>query len=99
LTPKLKLYPSEVRWVDNRLGETVLLIFLPRVKERLDRALEYLRSSGQRLDSVYIASDSDYSSLERAVRKINEEYDARVVADIIGKMTALPNRRTERLYP
>jgi hypothetical protein len=69
--------------------KTVLLIFLPRVKERLDRALEYLRSSGQRLDGVYIAADSDYAPLERAVRKINEEYDVRVVADIIGKMADL----------
>ncbi len=69
--------------------KTVLLIFLPRVKERLDRALEYLRSSGQRLDGVYIAADSDYVPLERAVRKINEEYDVRVVADIIGKMADL----------
>jgi hypothetical protein len=59
------------------------------VKERLDRALEYLRSSGQRLDGVYIAADSDYAPLERAVRKINEEYDVRVVADIIGKMADL----------
>ena len=69
--------------------KTVLLIFLPRVKERLDQALEYLRSSGQRLDGVYIAADSDYAPLERAVRKINEEYDVRVVADIIGKMADL----------
>lgn len=69
--------------------KTVLLIFLPRVKERLDRALEYLRSSGQRLDGVYIAADSDYAPLERAVRKIHEEYDVRVVADIIGKMADL----------
>jgi ParB-like chromosome segregation protein Spo0J len=69
--------------------KTVLLIFLPRVKERLDRAVEYLRSSGQRLDGVYIAADSDYSPLEKAVRKINEEYDVRVVADIIGKMADL----------
>ena len=69
--------------------KTVLLIFLPRVKERLDRALEYLRSSGQRLDGVYIAADSDYAALEKAVRKINEEYDVRVVADIIGKMADL----------
>jgi ParB-like chromosome segregation protein Spo0J len=69
--------------------KTVLLIFLPRVKERLDRALEYLRSSGQRLDGVYVAADSDYAPLERAVRKINEEYDVRVVADIIGKMADL----------
>ena len=69
--------------------KTVLLIFLPRLKERLDRALEYLRSSGQRLDGVYIAADSDYAPLEKAVRKINEEYDVRVVADIIGKMVAL----------
>src|SRR2546427_2014906 len=69
--------------------KTVLLIFLPRVKERLDRALEYLRSSGQRLDGLYIASDSDYAPLEKAVRKINEEYDVRVVADIIGKMADL----------
>src|SRR5438552_3849037 len=69
--------------------KTFLLIFLPRVKERLDRALEYLRSSGQRLDGVYIAADSDYAPLERAVRKINEEYDVRVVADIIGKMADL----------
>ena len=69
--------------------KTVLLIFLPRVKERLDRALEYLRSSGQRLDGVYIAADSDYAPLEKAVRKINEEYDVRVVADIIGKMADL----------
>src|SRR6266704_1995912 len=69
--------------------KTVLLIFLPRVKKRLDRALEYLRSSGQRLDGVYIAADSDYASLEKAVRKINEEYDVRVVADIIGKMADL----------
>jgi ParB-like chromosome segregation protein Spo0J len=67
----------------------VLLVFLPRVKERLDRALEYLRSSGQRLDGVYIAADSDYAQLEKAVRKINEEYDVRVVADIIGKMADL----------
>jgi ParB-like chromosome segregation protein Spo0J len=69
--------------------KTVLLIFLPRVKERLDRALEYLRSSGQRLDGVYIAADSDYAPLEEAVRKIHEEYDVRVVADIIGKMADL----------
>jgi hypothetical protein len=69
--------------------KSVLLIFLPRVKERLYRALEYLRSSGQRLDGVYIAADSDYAPLERAVRKINEEYDVRVVADIIGKMADL----------
>ena len=69
--------------------KTVLLIFLPRVKERLDRALEYLRSSGQKLDGMYIAADSDYAPLERAVRKINEEYDVRVVADIIGKMADL----------
>src|ERR1039458_7995901 len=67
----------------------VLLVFLPRVKERLDRALEYLRSSGHRLDGVYIAADSDYAPLEKAVRKINEEYDVRVVADIIGKMADL----------
>jgi len=69
--------------------KTVLLIFLPRVKERLDRALEYLRSSGQRLDGVYIAADSDYTPLEKAVRRINDEYDVRVVADIIGKMADL----------
>jgi hypothetical protein len=69
--------------------KTVLLIFLPRVKERLDRAIEYLRSSGQRLDGVYIAADSDYSPIERAVRRINEEYDVRVVADILGKMADL----------
>jgi ParB-like chromosome segregation protein Spo0J len=68
---------------------TVLLIFLPRVKERLDRALEYIRSSGQRLDGVYIAADTDYASLEKAVKQINQEYDVRVVADIIGKMADL----------
>jgi hypothetical protein len=69
--------------------KTVLLIFLPRVKERLDRALEYLRSSGQRLDGIYVASDTDYTPLENAVRKINEEYDVRVVADILGKLADL----------
>ena len=69
--------------------KTVLLIFLPRVKERLDRALEYLRSSGQRLDGIYIAAESDYAPLENAVRKIHEEYDVRVVADILGKMASL----------
>jgi hypothetical protein len=69
--------------------KTVLLIFLPRVKERLDKAIEYLRSSGQRLDGVYIAAESDYTPVEKAVRKVNEEYDVRVVADIIGKMADL----------
>jgi ParB-like chromosome segregation protein Spo0J len=69
--------------------KTAILIFLPRVKERLDRALEYLRSSGQRLDGVYIAADTDYAPLEKAVKKIHEEYDIRVVADIIGKMADL----------
>jgi hypothetical protein len=83
--PKVKIEGLDVE-IDFK---TVLLIFLPRVKERLDRALEYLRSSGQRLDGVYIASDSDYAPLEKAVRKINEEYDVRVVADILGKMAAL----------
>ena len=67
----------------------MLLIFLPRVKERLDRALEYIRSSGQKLDGIYIAADTDYSALEKAVRKIHEEYGVRVVADIIGKMAEL----------
>ena len=38
---------------------------------------------------MYIAADSDYAPLEKAVRKINEEYDVRVVADIIGKMADL----------
>jgi hypothetical protein len=69
--------------------KTVLLIFLPRVKERLDKAIEYLRSSGQRLDGVYIAAESDYAPVENAVRRIHEEYDVRVVADIIGKMADL----------
>ena len=69
--------------------KTVLLIFLPRVKERLDRALEYIRSSGQKLDGVYIAAETDYSPLEKGVRKIHEEYDIRVVADILGKMADL----------
>jgi len=69
--------------------KTVLLIFLPRVKERLDRALEYIRSSGQRLDGVYIAAESDYAPLEKAVRKLHEDYDIRVVADILGKMADL----------
>jgi len=35
------------------------------------------------------AADSDYAPLEKAVRRINEEYDVRVVADIIGKMADL----------
>jgi hypothetical protein len=83
--PKVKIEGLDVE-IDFK---TVLLIFLPRVKERLDRALEYLRSSGQKLDGVYIAADSDYSPLEKAVRKIHEEYDIRVVADIIGKMADL----------
>jgi hypothetical protein len=83
--PKVKIEGLDVE-IDFKM---VLLIFLPRVKERLDRALEYLRSSGQRLDGVYIAADSDYAPLEKAVRKINEEYDVRVVADIIGKMADL----------
>ena len=69
--------------------KTVLLIFLPRVKERLDRAFEYIRSSGQKLDGVYIAADTDYSPLEKAVRRIHEEYDVRVVADAIGKLADL----------
>jgi len=69
--------------------KTVLLIFLPKVKERLDRALEYLRSNGQRLDGTYIAADTDYAPLEKAVRLIHDEYDVRVVADIIGKMADL----------
>jgi len=83
--PKVKIEGLDVE-IDFK---TVLLIFLPRVKERLDKALEYLRSSGQRLDGVYIAADSDYAPLEKAVRKIHEEYDVRVVADIIGKMADL----------
>jgi ParB-like chromosome segregation protein Spo0J len=83
--PKVKIEELDVE-MDFK---TVLLIFLPRVKERFDRAVEYLRSSGQRLDGVYIASDSDYAPLEKAVRKINQEYDVRVVADIIGKMADL----------
>jgi ParB-like chromosome segregation protein Spo0J len=83
--PKVKIEGLDVE-IDFK---TVLLIFLPRVKERLDRALEYLQSSGQKLDGIYIAADSDYAPLERAVRKINEEYDVRVVADIIGKMADL----------
>ena len=83
--PKVKIEGLDVE-IDFK---TVLLIFLPRVKERLDRALEYLRSTGQRLDGVYIAADSDYTPLEKAVRKINEEYDVRVVADAIGKMADL----------
>src|SRR5437870_868386 len=83
--PKVKIEGLDVE-IDFK---TVLLIFLPRVKERLDRALEYLRSSGQRLDGIYIAADSDYTPLEKAVRRINEEYDVRVVADIIGKLADL----------
>jgi len=83
--PKVKIEGLDIE-IDFK---TVLLIFLPRVKERLDHALEYIRSTGQRLDGVYIASESDYSPLEKAVRKINEEYDVRVVADAIGKMADL----------
>jgi len=83
--PKVKIEGLDIE-IDFK---TVLLIFLPRVKERLDRALEYLRSSGHRVDGVYIAADSDYAPLEKAVRKINEEWDVRVVADAIGKMADL----------
>jgi len=83
--PKVKIEGLDIE-IDFK---TVLLIFLPRVKERLDHALEYIRSTGQRLDGVYIASESDYSPLEKAVRKINDVYDVRVVADAIGKMADL----------
>jgi hypothetical protein len=83
--PKVKIEGLDIE-IDFK---TVLLIFLPRVKERLDKAIEYLRSSGQRLDGVYIAADSDYTPLEKTVRRINEEYDVRVVADILGKMADL----------
>ena len=80
--PKVKIEGLDVE-IDFK---TVLLIFLPRVKERLDRALEYIRSTGQRLDGIYVASNTDYAPLEKAVRKINEEYDVRVVADALGRM-------------
>jgi ParB-like chromosome segregation protein Spo0J len=83
--PKVKIEGLDVE-IDFK---TVLLIFLPRVKERLDRAVEYLRSSGQRLDGVYVAADTDYAALEKAVKQINQEYDVRVVADAIGKMADL----------
>src|ERR1017187_5287910 len=83
--PKMKIEGLDVE-IDFKM---VLLVFLPRVKERLDRALESLRSSGQRFDGVYIASDSDYAPLERAVKTVHDEYDIRVVADIIGKMADL----------
>jgi ParB-like chromosome segregation protein Spo0J len=83
--PRVKIEGLDVE-IDFR---TVLLIFLPKVKERLDRAIEYLRSSGHRLDGVYIAADSDYAPLEKAVRKINQEWDVRVVADAIGKIADL----------
>ena len=83
--PKVKIDGLDVD-LDFR---TVLLIFLPRVKDRLDRAIEYLRSSGQHLDGIYIAAESDYSPVENAVRRIHEEYDVRVVADIIGKIADL----------
>jgi ParB-like chromosome segregation protein Spo0J len=83
--PKVKIEGLDVE-IDFKM---VLLVFLPRVKERLDRALEYIRSSGQKLDGVYIAADSDYAALEKAVRKINEEYDVRVLADILGKIAEL----------
>src|SRR6266496_4161485 len=69
--------------------KTVLLIFRPRVKDRLDKAIEYVRSSGQKLDGIYIAAESDYSPVENAVRRIYEEYDVRVVADSIGKIADL----------
>ena len=83
--PKVKIEGLDIE-IDFK---TVLLIFLPRVKERLDRAIEYLRSNGQRLDGIYIASDTDYAPLQRAVQAIHDEYDIRVVADIIGKMADL----------
>jgi hypothetical protein len=83
--PKVKIEGLDVE-IDFK---TVLLIFLPRVKERLDRAVEYVRSSGQRLDGVYIAAESDYAPLEKAVRTINREWDVRVLADILGKMADL----------
>jgi hypothetical protein len=83
--PKVKIEGLDVD-IDFR---SVLLIFLPKVKERLDRAIEYLRSCGQRLDGVYIAADTDYSPLEKAVRKIHEEYDLRVVAYTAGKIAEL----------
>jgi ParB-like chromosome segregation protein Spo0J len=83
--PKVKIEGLDVE-IDFK---TVLLIFLPPLKARLDRALEYIRSSGSRLDGVYIAADSDYATLEKAVKQINQEYDVRVVADIIGKMADL----------
>jgi len=83
--PEVKISSLDID-VDFR---TVLLVFLPPVKARLDRALEYIRSSGHRLDGVYIAADTDYASLEKAVKQINQEYDVRVVADIIGKMADL----------
>src|ERR1039458_8020783 len=58
--PKVKIEGLDVE-IDFKM---VLLVFLPRVKDRLDRAVEYLRSSGPRLDGVYIAADSDYTRSE-----------------------------------
>jgi ParB-like chromosome segregation protein Spo0J len=86
----LELPSMKVETLDVSLAfKVVLLIFLPAVKERFDKALEYIRESGKTIDGVYLARDTDYEPLEAAIRKINAEYDIRIVSDILGKMAEL----------
>jgi len=65
--------------------KTVALAFLPRLKERVEAALEFIK--------LYIAAESDFEPFTECVRRISKEYEVRIVADIVAKMAELAQKQ------
>ena len=73
--------------------KTVGLAFLPRLKERVEAALEFIKQTIPYYDELYIAAESDFEPFTECVRRISKEYEVRIVADIVAKMAELAQKQ------
>jgi hypothetical protein len=73
--------------------KTVALTFLPRLKARVDTALEFVKQTIPCYDELYVAAQSDFEPFTDCVRRISKEYEIRIVSDIVAKMAELAQRQ------
>ena len=65
------------------------LTFLPRLKEKFERAVAFLKENVGRHDEVYLAAEADFQPYSNALKRIAAEYQVLIIADILAKMADL----------
>jgi hypothetical protein len=89
MIPKVEIDHLKVEFTFKTVG----LAFLPRLKERVEAALEFIKQTIPYYDALYLAGESDFEPFTECVRRISREYEVRIVSDIVAKMAELAQKQ------